>query len=256
MELEGLFEDIKETLPEGFKMPDIEKFDGTGNPKNHVRMCMSTFQSRGLSPNLMAMLFQQTLTGAALAWYFTLDVHVTKSWEGVVKAFVVQYEYNQELDITIRDLETTRQEYKESFAGFLTRWRNKAAKMVQRPSEKDQVRLVIKNLQPVYQEKMMFQALNTFSELFDVGTRIEDAIRDGVLKREDGHARGKRPVYNPGNHSGVADVNALSQERSEYKSNEFQENRKNEGIRSRDVPQRKFSNLGIFSNNCSEKVGR
>ena len=48
--------------------------------------------------------------------------------------------------------------------------------MVQRPTEKDQVRIVIKNLQPVYQEKLMFQSINTFIELFDVGTRIEDTI--------------------------------------------------------------------------------
>ena len=86
LELEGLFDGVKEVLPEGFKMPDIDKFDGTENPKNHVRMCMWAFQSRGLSPTLMAVLFQQTLKGAALAWYFTLDTYKAKNWEEVVKA--------------------------------------------------------------------------------------------------------------------------------------------------------------------------
>ena len=76
----------------------------------------------------------------------SLDTHKTRNWEEVVKIFITQYEYNQELDVTIRDFETTRQEFKESFIEFLTRWRNKAAKMVQRPIEKDQVRIVIKNL--------------------------------------------------------------------------------------------------------------
>ena len=120
-----------------------------------------------------------------MAWYFTLDLHITKNWEEVVKAFITQYEYNQKLDVTFRDLKTTMQEYKESFAEFLICWRNKATKMVQRLYEKDQVRLVIKNLQPIYQEKLMFQAINIFPELFDVGTRIEDALRDGMIKRED-----------------------------------------------------------------------
>ena len=69
----------------------------------------------------MAILFQQTLTGAALLWYFTLDTHKSRNWEEVVKAFITQYEYNQELDVIIRDLETTRQEFKESFMEFLTR---------------------------------------------------------------------------------------------------------------------------------------
>ena len=67
----------------------------------------------------------------------TLDTYKAKNWEEVIKAFVAQYEYNQELDVTIRDLETTRQEQRESFAGFLTRWRNKAAKMVQERSSEN-----------------------------------------------------------------------------------------------------------------------
>ena len=88
LELKGLFDGVNEVLPEGFKMPDIDKFDGTRNPKNHVCMCMGAFQSRGLSPALMAVLFQQMVKGAALAWYFTLDAYKAKNWEEVVKAFV------------------------------------------------------------------------------------------------------------------------------------------------------------------------
>ena len=57
--------------------------------------------------------------------------------------------------------------------------------MVQRPSEKDQERLVIKNLQLIYQEKLMFQAINTFVELFGVGTRIEVALSDRIIKIEE-----------------------------------------------------------------------
>ena len=74
----------------------------------------------------MAVLFQETLIGAALSWYFTLDMHKARNWKEVVKGFITPYEYSQELDVTIRDLETTRQDLKESFAEFLTRWRNKA----------------------------------------------------------------------------------------------------------------------------------
>ena len=121
LELEGLFEGVREKLPSNFKMPVVDKFDGTGNPKNHVRMCIGAFQPHGLSSSMMAILFQQTLTGAALSWYFTLEPYKTRVWEEVVKAFITQYEYNQGLDVTVRDLEMTRQEYKESFAEFLAR---------------------------------------------------------------------------------------------------------------------------------------
>ena len=47
LELEGLFDRVNETLPDGFKMPKMDKFDGTGNPKNHVRIC----SVKGFKPN-------------------------------------------------------------------------------------------------------------------------------------------------------------------------------------------------------------
>ena len=88
---------------------------------------------------------------------------------------------------------------------------NKAAKMAQRSNEKDQDRNVIKNLQLVYQEKLMLQSISTFIELFDVGTRIEDAIREEKIKREYFFSgSGKRPTYYQGDQSNPTDVNALS----------------------------------------------
>ena len=43
LELEGLFDGVNETLPEGFKMPKIYRFDGTRNLKNHIYMCIGAF---------------------------------------------------------------------------------------------------------------------------------------------------------------------------------------------------------------------
>ena len=50
------------------------------------------------------------------------------------------------MDITRRDLETTKQEPKESFFTFITKWRAKAAQMMSRPSEEEQLAMVVKNL--------------------------------------------------------------------------------------------------------------
>ena len=121
LELERLFDGVSTTLPKGSKMPEIDWFDGIGNPKNHVCICIGPFQSRGLSPTLMVFSFQQTLIRAVLSWHFTMDTHKITNWEGVVKAFITQYEYIQQLNVTIKDLETTRQEFKESLVEFLTR---------------------------------------------------------------------------------------------------------------------------------------
>ena len=42
-----------------------------------------------------------------------------------------------EVDITRRDLETTKQEPKESFSTFINKWRAKAVQMMSRPSEEE-----------------------------------------------------------------------------------------------------------------------
>ena len=49
-----------------------------------------------------------------------------------------------------RDLKTTKQERKESFSTFITKQRSKAAQMMNRPGEEEQLTMVVKNLLPVY----------------------------------------------------------------------------------------------------------
>ena len=94
LDLEGLFEPPKVKLPENFKMPHIDRFDGTGNPKSHVKLCMSIFQSMDCNHELIAMLFPQTLTKAALSWFLTFEATKIRTWEDIVRAFIDHYSYN------------------------------------------------------------------------------------------------------------------------------------------------------------------
>ena len=68
----------------------------------------------------------------------------------MAEAFVQQYSYNVQLDVSLRDLETTKKLSNESFSNFQMRWRGKASKIPNRPSKKDQVRMVMKNILPTY----------------------------------------------------------------------------------------------------------
>ena len=67
----SLFPQAK-ALPK-FKMPTLDKFDGTGCPKAHLKMYMRALQPLGASEELMAQMFQNTLTGVALHWFLNLD---------------------------------------------------------------------------------------------------------------------------------------------------------------------------------------
>ncbi|GMY17256.1 retrotransposon gag domain-containing protein, partial [Fagus crenata] len=76
-----------------------------------------------------------------------------------------QYRFNNEVDVTMRDLETTKQGAKETFSSFITRWRAKAVQMTSRPSEEDQLQMVVKNLLPTYNKHLFAQYFLTFKAL-------------------------------------------------------------------------------------------
>ena len=207
LDIEGLFKAPKVPLPEKFKMPDMNKFDGTGNPKSHLRLYASVLQPLGLQAEHFAMLFPRTLTGAAQDWYLSVEPSVVRDWDGLHRAFVEQYIYNESLEITLRDLEATRQEPRESFTEFVTRWRTKASKMLKISDEDEHVDIVIKNLQPEYLEKIEYTGVDTFPRLMKLGATVEDHIRSGKIRRDTSAFKSKRPMY-PNNP--MPDVNALA----------------------------------------------
>ena len=90
-------------------------------------MDMRAIQPLGAIEEILAQIFQNTLTGAALKWFLNMEDNRTRNWKDICKEFHNQYKYNIEVDVTKRDLETTQQEPKASFSAFITKWRSKAA---------------------------------------------------------------------------------------------------------------------------------
>ncbi|KAI8530028.1 hypothetical protein RHMOL_Rhmol11G0022300 [Rhododendron molle] len=72
-------------------MPNIKKFNGTGNPTSHVRHVINTLKPMGLNNELIAQLFQRTLTGSALDWFLTLEFVHYHTWPEIANAFIKQY---------------------------------------------------------------------------------------------------------------------------------------------------------------------
>ena len=157
-------------LPPKFKMPNLNKFDGISCPKSHLKMYMRAMQPLGIIEEVLAQMFQNTLTVAALRWFLNLDDARVRSWEDICREFHKQYKYNMEVDITRRDLETTNQELKESFSAFITKWRAKATQIMSRPSEEEQLAMVVKNLLPVYHIYLFAQYF--FKALIATGTQL------------------------------------------------------------------------------------
>ncbi len=49
-------------------------------------------------------------------WYYSLDIRKTGVWGELIKVFVMQSSYNTMSDVTLRDLETTKQKNDETFS--------------------------------------------------------------------------------------------------------------------------------------------
>ena len=106
-------------------------------------------------------------------------------WNKMAEAFAQQNSYNFQLDVSLKDLETTKQLSNESFSDFLMRWKGKTSKMPNHPSKKDQVRMVMKNILPTYGRQLAPIPLKTFVNLYDADIQGEDAINSGLIEKSD-----------------------------------------------------------------------
>ena len=64
---------LEARLPPKFKMPEMDKFNGTSCPKTHLKMYVGAMKPLGIGNELLAQLFQRTLTGAAMKWFIDLE---------------------------------------------------------------------------------------------------------------------------------------------------------------------------------------
>jgi hypothetical protein len=68
---------------------------------------------KGLNEQQVLQAFPPSLSEFASNWYYTLNMGQTKNWGDLVNLFLKQFIYNTIIDVTLRDLEKTRQ-YSES----------------------------------------------------------------------------------------------------------------------------------------------
>ncbi|XP_077215523.1 uncharacterized protein LOC143850102 [Tasmannia lanceolata] len=173
-----LFPEIR--LPANFQMPDFDKYDGVGCPITHLQMFTIMCQPQGLSSEQMAQLFPVSLTKVARRWFMVLDKTRYKKWKDIGEQFIRQFKYDDGTEITRKDLERTKQDSRESFLIFVKRWRRTATQMMERPSEEEQVQIIMKNISPQLQYHMSLQYYPDFKHFIVAGTQIEEAMAQAV----------------------------------------------------------------------------
>ena len=87
-----------------------------------------------------------------------------------------QYSLNVQLDVSLRDLQNIKQKYNESFAEYLTRWREKLGQMRHRPAETDQLIIAMEGCVPVLSKKLGDLGIRNFKKLYRFGVQKESDL--------------------------------------------------------------------------------
>ncbi|XP_070002254.1 uncharacterized protein [Nicotiana sylvestris] len=78
-------------LPEGYKPPKFEMFDGTGDPKVHLRTYCDKLIGVGKDEMIQMKLFMRSLTGDALSWYISLNPKKWANWLSMSSEFMDRF---------------------------------------------------------------------------------------------------------------------------------------------------------------------
>ncbi|XP_071939912.1 uncharacterized protein [Coffea arabica] len=168
-------------LPVGFKTPKFNKYDGTGNPKTHLRLFANKLGKPVDDENLPLRLFPESLEGDALDWYSNLKPDEVKTWLDLSNAFIRQYEYNCELAPTRTTLEGTKRRPSEDHKTYAKRWRKIAAKVEPPMTEDEIIRTFIKAHDPPYFEEIFRRTGCTFAAIVNKLEEYDDFVRAGKI---------------------------------------------------------------------------
>ena len=185
-------------LPVEFRMPDIERYTGIGCPRIHLQLYSAVMRGHRLDEAQMIMLFPLSLSGAGQCWFASLDPSRRRTWADLGQEFIRQYSFNTVVDVSRRELEALRQRPDESVTSFISRWREKIAQIIDRPSERDQIGMIMRSLQPRFARHLMGFPQTDFGSLVQALYGIEEGISRGLwVDSSPSDSKGKKPGSGP-----------------------------------------------------------
>jgi len=116
-------------LPEGYKPPKFEMFDGIGDPRVHLRTYCDKLVGVGKDERIRMKLFMRSLKGDALSWYISQDPNKWSSWVSMTYDFMDKFRFNIENAPDLFYIHNLKKKPTETFREYATRWRSEAAKV-------------------------------------------------------------------------------------------------------------------------------
>nr|XP_033511834.1 uncharacterized protein LOC117276616 [Nicotiana tomentosiformis] len=115
-------------LLEGYKPPKFEMYDGTSDPKIHLRTYCDNLVGVGNNEQIRIKLFIRSLTGDALSWYITQNPKKWANWVSMASDFMDRFRFNTKNAPDIFYIQNLKKKPTETLHEYATHWRSEAAK--------------------------------------------------------------------------------------------------------------------------------
>ncbi|XP_042958112.1 uncharacterized protein LOC122293660 [Carya illinoinensis] len=119
-------------LPPKFKVPQIDLYDGSKDPVEHLENFKAHITLHGFSEEIACRAFPLTLKGTTRGWFRTLQLRSINSFEELAKQFLIKFMPSRRRRCPSAYLLTVKQREEENLKTYLTRFN------IERLTTKDQ----------------------------------------------------------------------------------------------------------------------
>ncbi|XP_070004378.1 uncharacterized protein [Nicotiana sylvestris] len=168
-------------LPEGYKPPKFKMFDGTGDPRVHLRTYCDKLVGVRKDKKIQMKLSMRSVIGDTLSWYISQDPKKWSNWVSMASDFMDRFRFNTKNALNVFYIQNLKKKPTKTFCEYATRWRSEAAKV--RPTlDKEQMNKFCVRAQDLqYYERLMVIENYKFSNIIKLGERIEEGIKSGMV---------------------------------------------------------------------------
>ncbi|XP_070009847.1 uncharacterized protein [Nicotiana sylvestris] len=168
-------------LPEGYKPPKFKMFDGTCDPRVHLRTYCDKLVGVGKDEKIRMKLFMRSLIGDALSWYISQNPKKWSNWVSMDSDFMDRFRFNTENAPDIFYIQNFKKKPTKTFREYATHWRSEASMVRTALDEKQMNKFFVRTQDPHYYERLMVIKNHKLSDIIKLGERIEEGIKSGMV---------------------------------------------------------------------------
>ncbi|GKV40350.1 hypothetical protein SLEP1_g48007 [Rubroshorea leprosula] len=148
-------------------IPQLETYDGTKDPDDHLHAFYSCMQAQNTSESLMRKIFPSTLRANARTWYYCLPPRSISSYSEMAFAFSIKFSSRRLIRKTTSELMRVKQRDGESLKNYMSRF-NDVVLEVSSFNQAVGIAAVIQGLQHErFRDSLIKHATATFNEVND-----------------------------------------------------------------------------------------